>query len=269
MIQITIPSSKSFLVHLDLLTDKSRYFRKALTGNFSEAKTTELTLEEDVSDVAFVFFLKWLYGGSLRPANCHSRCSACSECRLSWANLFEIWFFADYTLTDELKSHVIQNLIQKITNFKFSVDEAQEQANQVRDALCMLWAGKKRTDKGEIAKPLRDLLLDFIGNPWFMTKAQNLKIRKEGLPTRFLCELGIRSIGRNFDIQPKIMSLVSLSKIYDSDDGMDADFNYDRHFDQVFEMEDVTAQLVDAWMIKPEKYYAEAGPRSRTQRRTE
>lgn len=55
---------KAFHLHLDLLCDRSTYFKAAFLGNFKEAGTRELFLPDD-NDSAFELFVNWLYGASL------------------------------------------------------------------------------------------------------------------------------------------------------------------------------------------------------------
>ncbi|ROW03907.1 hypothetical protein VPNG_07246 [Cytospora leucostoma] len=280
VVHITIPSGKSFLVHIDLLAEKSAYFRAALTGDFQEAATKQLTLE-DVSDNTFAFFLKWLYGQNLRPSFSHKTCSHCSECSLTWAGLFDLWFFADYTFTPELQNHIIENLVQKIENFKDASDHAQseldlnhvnqnlvqhhvnnmpsqDQFDQVRAAIHMIWDTKKRTPRGEIAKPLRRLLLDFIGNRRYMTKSQDSSLRKTGLPRGFWYEFGPRCIDRNFNIEEKTESLVSLGNPFDSDE---EDFDY--IYENMIAFEEKAEELLEVWKISSEKYLVKDGGKAK------
>lgn len=283
-VHITISSGKSFLVHVDLLAEKSAYFRAALTGDFQEAATKQLTLE-DVSDNTFAFFLKWLYGQNLRPSFSHKTCSHCSECSLSWAGLFDLWFFADYTFTPELQNHIIENLVQKIENFKDASDHAQnkldlnhvnqslvqhhvnntqsqDQFDQVRAAIHMIWDTKKRTPRGEIAKPLRRLLLDFIGNRRYMTKWQDTGLRKPGLPKGFSYEFSSRCIARNFDIEERTERLVALGNPFDSDE---EDFDY--IYEAMIAFEESADELLDVWKITPEKYFVkDAGKPKNTEK---
>ncbi|KZM20094.1 uncharacterized protein EKO05_0007522 [Ascochyta rabiei] len=51
---------KSFVVHQDLLTYHSRFFKAALTGNFKEAGDKTVTLKEE-DPLIFEFFVHWLY----------------------------------------------------------------------------------------------------------------------------------------------------------------------------------------------------------------
>ncbi|KAK7739724.1 hypothetical protein SLS53_005694 [Cytospora paraplurivora] len=276
MVHITIPSGKSFLVHVDLLSEKSAYFRAALTGDFQEAATKQLTLI-DVSDNTFAFFLKWLYGQNIRPTFSHKTCSHCSECPLTWAGLFELWFFADYTFTPELQNHIIENLVQKIENFKDARDHAQseldlnhvnqslvqhhanntqpqDQFDQVRAATHMIWNTKKRTPRGEIAKPLRCLLLDFIGNRRYMTKSQDSSLRKTGLPKGFWYEFGPRCIDRNFNIEEKTESLSSLGNPIDNEED-----EFDYIYENMIAFEEKADELLKVWQISPEKYLVKDG----------
>ncbi|KAJ4334039.1 hypothetical protein N0V95_009273 [Ascochyta clinopodiicola] len=54
------PDKKPFVIHQDLLTYHSQFFKAALTGNFKEAGDKTVTLEED-DPLIFEFFVHWLY----------------------------------------------------------------------------------------------------------------------------------------------------------------------------------------------------------------
>ncbi|OCL01342.1 hypothetical protein AOQ84DRAFT_329091 [Glonium stellatum] len=58
------PEKKPYLLHQDLLTHCSGYFRAALTGPFKEAEERKLHLE-DVTVETFNAFVDWLYLGKL------------------------------------------------------------------------------------------------------------------------------------------------------------------------------------------------------------
>ncbi|KUI66882.1 Kelch repeat and BTB domain-containing protein 8 [Cytospora mali] len=256
--RINVPSGKSFLVHIDLLAAKSSYFRAALTGNFQEALTKELTLE-DVSDTTISFFLRWIYTQNLGLAvtsdwNCESKCP------LSWTGLFDIWLFADYTRTPELQNHVIDQLVRKTHRLdrEYNREPFIVYIDDIHAAILMLWTGNKTTPQGEIAKPLRDLLLDFIGNPRFMSKAQFFNLRKRGLPAMFWCEFSIHSIDRSFDMRPKAQALYeTISAVGNNVDNVDRDLEESRDisFNELMNLDLEIGEVLSVWSITPFKYY--------------
>lgn len=58
------PTRQEFCIHKDILCHNSRYFAKALTGQFLEAQTRKVHLE-DVHTILFKVFVAWLYTGKL------------------------------------------------------------------------------------------------------------------------------------------------------------------------------------------------------------
>ncbi|KAF2200827.1 hypothetical protein GQ43DRAFT_481231 [Delitschia confertaspora ATCC 74209] len=69
IVTITVgPSKKSFLIHQNLLTYHSDYFRGCFSGSFSEAQSRTLNLP-DVSVPVFETFVDWLYSGTLGLAD--------------------------------------------------------------------------------------------------------------------------------------------------------------------------------------------------------
>ncbi|KUI59995.1 Kelch-like protein diablo [Cytospora mali] len=258
--RITVPSGKSFLVHIDLLAAKSSYFRAALTGNFQEALTKQLTLE-DVSDTTISFFLRWIYTKNLgqeKPGDQKYE----TTCPLSWSGLFDIWLFADYTRTPELQNHVIDKLLRKTHRLdrEYSKEPFDVHIEEVRAAIFMLWTGNKRTPQGEIAKPLRHLLLDFIGNPRYMSMAQVFNLRKRGLPAMFWCEFSIQSIDRSFDMRPKAQALYqTISSVGNNMEYMDRDLEEDRAISsyELMELDMEIGEVLAVSGITSSKYYVD------------
>ena len=54
------PEERRFVVHEAILNHYSKFFRKAFTGEFEEAKRKTITLAED-SILTFEFFVHWFY----------------------------------------------------------------------------------------------------------------------------------------------------------------------------------------------------------------
>ena len=66
MIDIFVGAEQSrFHLHLDLLCDRSDYFKACIKGNFKEAQQKELFLPEDDIE-SFDLFVRWLYGATLK-----------------------------------------------------------------------------------------------------------------------------------------------------------------------------------------------------------
>lgn len=246
----------SYLVHIDLLAAKSSYFRAALTGNLPEAQPKELTLK-DVSDTTFTYFLQWLYTQSLRPTDCQYDTGSVSFDRsLSWPSLINLWFFANHTRTPELQNHIVDNLVAKMRSFDIphSLISCAESIRQVRTAIFMIWRGKKRSPQGELAKPLRDLILAFIGNRHYMMKKSLLFIRLGGFPEMFWRDFGLRCIDLNYTTVETIQRI----RATEINDDIDDDEMWDAYDDNTSQKE--AEKVIHAWEIRPETYYVkEAG----------
>jgi hypothetical protein len=77
------PEKKRFIVHQDLLTYHSEFFRAALTGKFKEAEEKTVPLPED-SEVIFEFFVHWLYHKEFPTTD-----NASTELLEQWRNDYE------------------------------------------------------------------------------------------------------------------------------------------------------------------------------------
>lgn len=256
MVSIIIPSGKKFALHIDALADKCGYFRAALTGNFRETDTKVLNLP-DVSDNTFGFFLKWIYSGNLKPEYDPKRCNMHNESTLTVPDLLDLWFFADYLRAPALQNNVIINVVEKFRSFMMWSTE--ERFKHLIDSIKVLWKTKGRTDRGELAKPLRDLFLDFVANPDYMPrpKAQKLLL---SVPAAFLREFALTTVERNYTIETKTCAVVKVlepPEDYDSD--LDESDHFELEFETVFERIETTMdtvkQLQCVWDIKPEKYF--------------
>lgn len=256
MVSITIPSGKKFALHIDVLADKCDYFRAALTGNFRETHTKVLNLP-DVSDNTFGFFLKWIYSGNLKPEYDPKRCNMHNESSLTVPDLFNLWFFADYLRAPALQNNVIINVVEKFRSFMMWSTE--ERFQHLIDSIKVLWKTKGRTDRGELAKPLRDLFLDFVANPDYMPKAKSQKLLKSA-PASFLREFALTTVDRNYTIDTKTCAATELlapPEDYDSD--IDESERFEDELESVFvkldTAMDIFKQFQCVWDIKPEKYF--------------
>lgn len=246
-----ITSGKSFCLHVDVLSAKCEYFRACLTGHFLEAITKQLAL--DVSDTTFGFFLKWVYGDSIKPMENPSFCHQHNETSLTLASLFDLWFFADYVQAIDLKNHVITNAVQKLQNVGTQITD--EGVKQIADAIRVLWKGKARTDQGELAKPLRDLLLDVVANPRCMVKAKAEKLLKT-MPPSFLREFAVVTVARNFTVHCKTVSLAdALEENHSEGDMYDEDFGFEAMASKIEMAEMSSLALHEMWLLVPKKYF--------------
>lgn len=65
MVKIYVgPKRKRWVVHKDVICERSDYFRKAFTGSWKEAEKSRIYLHEDDPKV-FGHFIDWIYGKSL------------------------------------------------------------------------------------------------------------------------------------------------------------------------------------------------------------
>lgn len=251
MVKITIPSGKTFHLHIDILCDKCKYFRAALTGNFEEADTKQLVLEE-VSDNTFGFFLKWLYGGSIQ-----------ADSDLTWTGFFDLWFFADYLCIPALQNHVVDALFAKnvaafakphlLATVEFAPDDRTE---QIPPAVKMLWARKARTERGDIAKPLCELLLDFVANPQYMAKNSAREMLKT-LPDAFVREYALRAVERSSFVDDQTDFMITL--VRETEDS-DIEYHEDLVDDGILQhtlgkLEENITTLHDMWRMTAEKYH--------------
>lgn len=254
MVKITIPSGKEFTLHIDVLVDKCDYFRAALTGHFREADTKLLHLPY-VSDNTFGFFLKWIYSGHLKPERDANRGDRHNESTLTLVGLFNLWFFADYLRAPALQNHIVTNVVEKFRIFVMWSTE--ERLKHVSDTIRMLWKPKGRTDRGELAKPLRDLVLDFVANPRYMPKAKSEKLLKL-VPASFLREYALVTVRRNSNVE--LRTNIMASELEFSDDyGSDEEAYLDDEFmcaHAKFEFAITGLGLLrELWEIKPENYF--------------
>lgn len=255
MVSVKIPSGKKFALHIDVLADKSNYFRAALTGNFREADTKVLNLP-DVSDNTFGFFLKWLYSGNLKPEYNPERCSMHNESSLTVPDLLDLWFFADYLRAPALQNNVILNVVEKFRTF--IMWSTEDRFKQVVNSIKMLWKPKARTDRGELAKPLRDLFLDFVANPDYMPKPKSQKLLKS-VPASFLRDFALTTMERYYSINAEtdaVMELLEPPEDFESDSN---DSRFELEFEDIFNRHDTTLDFIrdmrKVWDIKPDKYF--------------
>lgn len=261
MATIHIPSGKSFTLHINVLSEKCEYFRAALAGNFLEARTKELTLS-DVTDNTFGFFLKWVYGNTIKPDENPNFCALHNETALDLPGLFDLWFFADFLMAPSLQNHVVTNIVEKLRNLSAKLLSLQPShmkedsaiLKDINNVVRQLWNPKGRTDQGELAKPLRELLLDVVGNPRFMTKARADKLFKL-LPAAFVREFGLRTLERSASVV-RWTDVLNVGIGDDgSEDGYDSDYGFERIMEKAEISADVGAHLDEIWEVVPSKYF--------------
>ena len=110
------PDKDKFIIHQELLTYHSPYFRAALTGGFKEAKEKSVTLKDEHPRI-FEFFMHWLYHGRLPNA------SDCVELFDNWRklnpagesctdnHLIDLYVFCDKHQIHKLKLSLIGELV--------------------------------------------------------------------------------------------------------------------------------------------------------------
>ncbi|KAI4189404.1 MAG: hypothetical protein L6R41_001512 [Letrouitia leprolyta] len=93
-------AQKSFVMHTELLTYHSAFFKAATAGNWDEAKTGVINLPEDDPEV-FQLFLDWLY----QPKLCLDDIQA-----HSLSLIFALWIFGDKKQAAVFQNAVIEDL---------------------------------------------------------------------------------------------------------------------------------------------------------------
>lgn len=91
------------MVHKDLLTFYSDYFRGALNGSFREAIESKISLP-DVCVETMELFVHFIYNRCLADGAGH---------KLSWEQLVEVWLFGDKHLIPSLQNSAMDALIMK------------------------------------------------------------------------------------------------------------------------------------------------------------
>ncbi|ROV96121.1 hypothetical protein VSDG_05030 [Cytospora chrysosperma] len=241
IVRIVIPSGLSYLVHADLLANKCSYFRGAFTGNFLEAQNKEITLE-NASDTTFAYFLEWLYTGRLAETAWDFE-----RCPLSWPSLISLWFFANYTGTPELQNRVMDKLVEHVELFNDPQPKRlAEPIRQLRAAVFMIWEGKQRTPQGELAKPLQDLILAFIGNSYYMSKRIFGLVCTGGFPESFWRDFSLRCMDLNYATDESTQKTPAPA--------------FDEHLDDKLRDaydNDSVDEADKSWQIDPQNYYVE------------
>lgn len=98
---------KKFVIHTKLLCTASPFFDRALNGNFTEAASQEVTLEEEAPEL-FEYFFDWLYNNAFS-----SRTNDESESRSDYFvdHLeLEIYLMADRLMAQELQMSTLNEL---------------------------------------------------------------------------------------------------------------------------------------------------------------
>lgn len=89
-------NQETFVVHKQLLVDKSEYFRAAIDNDFAENSANEFCLPEDDPN-AFCIFIDWLYEGFL-----HQRHKS--------EELVDVWILADKLMCPNLQDEALDLL---------------------------------------------------------------------------------------------------------------------------------------------------------------
>jgi hypothetical protein len=107
---------KSFGVHQELICFHSPYFRAAFKGNFQEATTGEVLLD-DVDSEVFGLFVQWLYAQDIVESICSDESStnqgkAGTELPLT-RYLIELWLLAEYPQVPMLQNYVLGVIVER------------------------------------------------------------------------------------------------------------------------------------------------------------
>ena len=102
--------SRSFYIYKGVLCYFSDYFKAALCGEFTEANSDSVTLDENNPHI-FGFVFRWLFTGKLA-------CADGNEEPLSQLELCLIWIFADQKIMPQLQNDSIDELYSAISKEK-------------------------------------------------------------------------------------------------------------------------------------------------------
>jgi hypothetical protein len=98
MVKIFVgPKRKEWVIHEDLICDRSDYFKAVFKDGFKETDEKEIHLDDDPA--AFALFVDWIYGAELRSNNAQSEWSHVQD-------LGALWVFADKIRLPEVKNEV-------------------------------------------------------------------------------------------------------------------------------------------------------------------
>ena len=100
-------SRQKFVVHKSFLCHHSPYFQKSLNGQFQEAQTGVVNLD-DVDIHAFGLFVDWLYTGQTNEAKTKP-----SKGKITWEEATELWILADYLQIPTLQNHTVKMILEK------------------------------------------------------------------------------------------------------------------------------------------------------------
>ena len=104
MVKIFVgPKRKEWIIHEDLICDRSDYFKAAFNDGFKETDEKEIYLDDD-DPAAFALFVDWIYGAELRGKRGQY---TSSKLTLEWPQvqkLCALWVFADKIRLPELKN---------------------------------------------------------------------------------------------------------------------------------------------------------------------
>ena len=92
---------KKFRLHLDLICDRSDFFRASFQGNFKEAETKELSLPED-SVESFELLAGWLYGATLMSIPSEDELSA----------YFDLFILAEKLCLEHLQNETMDHILR-------------------------------------------------------------------------------------------------------------------------------------------------------------
>ncbi|KAH7413402.1 hypothetical protein BKA64DRAFT_719304 [Cadophora sp. MPI-SDFR-AT-0126] len=97
------PAKEPWIIHEDLICNKSTFFRNAFQGGFAEGASKSLMLEED-DPAVFKLFVEWLYGA--RPRDC--RKDHGQDAWKYFMVLYGLDIFADKIGSTKLREYVLE-----------------------------------------------------------------------------------------------------------------------------------------------------------------
>ncbi|KXS94600.1 hypothetical protein AC578_7057 [Pseudocercospora eumusae] len=104
-------SKQQFLLHKNIISRHSKFFRKALSGNFFEAKKKSINVPE--GDVAtFKLWIQWAYSGNIVLLSASEQEHQNDDCALARKRCGKLYVLAD-ALEDTLCRNTVTDLLKK------------------------------------------------------------------------------------------------------------------------------------------------------------
>jgi hypothetical protein len=107
MVTVILPSGKELILHTRFLIKKSAYFKAALQDRFTEGRTREVRLEENVRTRTFALVVQWIYSEEFQP----EEQDGWTKEMYRWSTLFDAWLLADYLGMPTLQNRLVDDII--------------------------------------------------------------------------------------------------------------------------------------------------------------